>query len=108
MNNITFRTFSSDDKTDTSYQKPLKYKLINDMKKLKNLSFLKQLERINSFHHNSLKNSLNTNYNYFKFGKEKLKTSDSTIIIIILQLKIVLYQLVQLVLFIIIQLEIIY
>ena len=53
MNNITFRTFSSDDKTDTSYQKPLKYKLINDMKKLKNLSFLKQLERINSFHHNS-------------------------------------------------------
>ena len=80
MNNITFRTFSSDDKTDTSYQKPLKYKLINDMKKLKNLSFLKQLERINSFHHNSLKNSLNTNYNYFKFGKEKLKTSDSTII----------------------------
>ena len=80
MNNITFRTFSSDDKTDTSYQKPLKYKLINDMKKLKNLSFLKQLERINSFHHNSLKDSLNTNYNYFKFGKEKLKTSDSTII----------------------------
>ena len=43
------------------------------MKKLKNLSFLKQLERINSFHHNSLKDSLNTNYNYFKFGKEKLK-----------------------------------
>ena len=80
MNNITFRTFSSDDKTDISYQRSSTNRIINDMKKLKNLSFLKQLERINSFHHNSLKDSLNTNYNYFKFGKEKLKTSDSTII----------------------------
>ena len=80
MNNITFRTFSSDDKTEISYQRSLTNRMINKMKKLKNLSFLKQLERINSFHHNSLKDSLNTNYNYFKFGKEKLKNSDSTII----------------------------
>ena len=67
MNNITFSTFSSDDKTEISYQRSLTNRMINKMKKLKNLSFLKQLERINSFHHNSLKYSLNTNYHYFKF-----------------------------------------
>ena len=53
MNNITFRIFSSDDKTEISYQRSLTNRMINNMKKLKNLSFLKQLERINSFHHNS-------------------------------------------------------
>ena len=45
MSNVTFRTFSSDEKTDISHQRSLTNKMINDMKKLKNLKFLKTIRK---------------------------------------------------------------
>ena len=82
MSNVTQRTFSSDAKTDISYQRTLTHKMIKEMKKLKNITFIKKLEKINlkTFHHNSLKNSLNANYTFYKNAKEKLKSSDSSLI----------------------------
>ena len=43
MSNVTQRTFSSDAKTDISYQRTLTHKMIKEMKKLKNIKFKKKL-----------------------------------------------------------------
>ena len=82
MSNVTFRTFSSDEKTDITHQRSLTNKMIFDIKRLKNLNLLNNSNKknLNKFHHNSLKHSFKTNYRYFQSGKDKLKSSDSTII----------------------------
>ena len=82
MSNVTFRTFSSDEKTDITHQRSLTNKMIFDIKRLKNLNLLNNSikKNLNKFHYNSLKHSYKTNYGYFQSAKDKLKSSDSTII----------------------------
>ena len=79
----TIRTFSSNDKTEISLlQKSLTNRMKHDIKTLKSLSFIKQIEKIklDSFHHIFLRNSFNKNYKYLKFETKNLRTSDSSII----------------------------
>ena len=79
----TIRTFSSNDKTEISLlQKSLTNRMKHDIKTLKSLSFIKQIEKIklDSFHHIFLRNSFNKNYKYLKIEAKNLRTSDSSII----------------------------